>query len=115
MNLTAERRKDRDAKSTCSDCKIKKRKGRKLLNGRLSPHILRKILEKVADDTLSGARAGDGTITSILGDEYIASNKHDRKSTESGWSYDQHWNNVDKNNRQPTPDGYYIGKIICFI
>ncbi|WAR19445.1 hypothetical protein MAR_001283 [Mya arenaria] len=67
LNDTSESKRNRKTKSACSDCKIRKRKGRKHLeSGRLSPTILRKVLEKVADDTLSGARAGDGSISSIL-------------------------------------------------
>lgn len=56
--------------SGCKDCKIRKRKGRNRYNTtRMSPSVLRKILERVADDTLSGARSGEGTVSSLLDNE----------------------------------------------
>lgn len=92
LNLTVEHRKNRNAKVTCSDCKIRKRKGRreKLYAGKISPSVLRKVLEKVADDTLSGARTGTGTIQSLFEDELVRKN-YGRDEEETGWSYDQHW------------------------
>ena len=105
LNETSEPRTNRDATS-CSDCKIRKRKGRKgqWRSRGLSPSILRKVLEKVADDTLSGARAGDGSISSILAEAggtgrpevdvaesgWLGGRSDDRKSS-TGWSYEQHW------------------------
>lgn len=110
LNLILEPRKNRDAKSSCSDCKIRKRKGRKLNNGKISPQILRKILEKVADDTLSGARAGDGTITSILED--ANQDRSGKKQKENGWSYNQHWMNVANGNDLVSDrKGYRFGKL----
>lgn len=115
-NLSTEHRHNRDAKSSCSDCKIRKRKGRKVYDGKLSPQIMRKILEKVADDTLSGARAGYGTITSVLGDEYISyQSGNNRKKLGSGWSYDQHWAQAAKgNSRDSDLSGYSLGKTCIF-
>lgn len=111
-NLIVEGRKNRDAKTVCSDCKIRKRKGRKLFKGKISPQLLRKILEKVADDTLSGARAGDGTISSILENEHVSYNRPERKQKGNGWSYDQHWYNGANGNAIVSEDsGFHVGKL----
>ncbi|XP_045174832.2 isthmin-2-like [Mercenaria mercenaria] len=92
LNLTIEHRKNRNAKVTCTDCKIRKRKGRreKYTAGKISPSILRRVLEKVADETLSGARTGTGTITSLFEDDVVRK-ESERSQEETGWSYDQHW------------------------
>jgi len=118
-----EPRKNRDTKSSCSDCKIRKRKGRKSRNGgKLSPSLLRKILEKVADDTLSGARSGDGTIMSILqaGSNNNNNNNYKDKGggrqqdTGTGWSYDQHWVNIASSENIISADeaDYQIGEFL---
>ena len=92
LNLTIERRKNRNAKMTCTDCKIRKRKGRRdrFNAGKISPSVLRRVLEKVADETLSGARTGTGTISSLY-EEDRPHKGNDRGPEETGWSYDQHW------------------------
>ncbi|XP_060568308.1 isthmin-2-like [Ruditapes philippinarum] len=92
LNLTIERRKNRNAKMTCTDCKIRKRKGRrhKFTAGKISPSVLRRVLEKVADETLSGARTGTGTISSLYEEDKVRQD-YDRDPDETGWSYDQHW------------------------
>ena len=82
LNLTAEPHTNRKDDSSCQNCKIKKRKSRNRFGiGRIKASTLRRILEKVADDTLSGARSGDGTIISLQ-------SKHDAGG--SGWSNNQH-------------------------
>ena len=82
----------------------------------MNTSVLRKILERVADDTLSGARSGEGTISSLLESDVkstsVLSNKN-RNSTQDGsgekksWSSSQNWLNL------ATQTGYRIdGNII---
>lgn len=96
LNLTIEPRKHRNAKLTCSDCKIRKRKGRreKYNTGKISPLVLRRVLEKVADDTLSGARTGAGTITSLFRGDSVHRDVGRGTGEETGWSFDQHWASI---------------------
>ena len=75
--------------------------------------VLRKILERVADDTLSGARSGEGTISSLLESDIKSTselNGNDRKDgsdTEKSWGSSQNWLNL------ATQTGYSIdGNVI---
>lgn len=110
LNLTVEHRRNRNAKTSCLDCKIRKRKGRREKDtGRIKPSVLRKILEKVADETLSGARTGHGTINSLFKND-IVQEKTRLGPDETGWSYDQHWVNIGGENTITLDDTVYGSK-----
>ena len=116
LNLTNSKsnQKTRNSKDNCKDCKIRKRKGRnRNSKNRMNTTVLRKILERVADDTLSGARSGEGTISSLLENnikstsEYSEHDRKDGSDTEKSWGSSQNWLNL------ATQTGYSIdGNVI---
>ena len=104
LNLTDSNYQGKRTRSKCKDCKIRKRKGRnRQYVSKMNTSVLRRIMERVADDTLSGARSGDGTLGSIM---KTTSNRHevDDKGTEytENWGSSQNWLNL------ATQTGYNI-------
>ena len=101
----------KSSKTKCKDCKIRKRKGRnRQYVSRMNTSVLRKIMERVADDTLSGARSGDGTLGSLMDSEVkTTSNRKEKtqvnrdgsKDTKN-WGSSQNWLNL------ATQTGYRI-------
>ena len=111
LNLTDSSYQGKRTKSKCKDCKIRKRKGRnRQYVSKMNTSVLRKIMERVADDTLSGARSGDGTLGSLMNSEVkTTSNRQEKPQVDSeGTQYTKNWGSSQNWLNLATQTGYSI-------